>query len=65
MRAEFEAREQKLKEAYASELERLTADFNARMAAKQNEINQLKGINDEDDPTTIMPSDSKSDSGKG
>ena len=44
-RAEFEAREQKLKEAYASELERLTADFKARLAAKQNEINQLKGIN--------------------
>lgn len=65
VRAEFEAREQKLKEAYASELERLTADFNARMTAKQNEINQLKGINDEDNPTTIMPSDSKSDSGKG
>ena len=62
---EFEAREQKLKEAYANELERLTADFNARLAAKQNEINQLKGINDEDNPTTTMPSDSKSDSVKG
>ena len=46
VRAEFEAREQKLKEAYASELEKLTADFNARLAAKQNEINQLKGISD-------------------
>ena len=45
MRAEFEAREQKLKEAYANELERLTSNFNARLAAKQNEINQLKGIN--------------------
>ena len=43
--AEFEAREQKLKEAYASELERLTSNFNARLAAKQNEISQLKGIN--------------------
>ena len=42
---EFEAREQKLKEAYANELEKLTADFNARLAAQQNEINQLKGIN--------------------
>ena len=42
---ELEAREQKLKEAYANELERLTSDFNARLAAKQNEINQLKGIN--------------------
>ena len=46
VRAEFEAREQKLKEAYANELEKLTADFNARLAAKQNEINQLKGISD-------------------
>ena len=46
MRAEFEAREQKLKEAYANQLEKLTADFNARLAAKQNEINQLKGISD-------------------
>ena len=65
VRAEFEAREQKLKEGYASELERLTSEFSARLAAKQNEINQLKGINDEDNPTTTMPSDSKSDSGKG
>ena len=46
VRAEFEAREQKLKEAYANELEKLTADFNARLAAKQDEINQLKGISD-------------------
>ena len=45
VRAEFEARERELKEAYANELEKLTADFNARLAAKQNEINQLKGIN--------------------
>ena len=44
VRAEFEAREQKLKETYASELEKLTSDFNARLAAKQNEINQLKGM---------------------
>ena len=65
VRAEFEAREQKLKEAYANELEKLTADFNARLAAKQNEINQLRGINDEDNPTTAMPSDSRSDSCKG
>ena len=46
MRAEFEARERKLKEAYANELEKLTSEFNARLAAKQNEINQLKGISD-------------------
>lgn len=61
VRAEFEAREQKLKEIYASELEKLTSDFNARLAAKQNEINQLKGINDGDNPTTTMPSNSNSD----
>ena len=65
VRAEFEAREQKLKEAYASELEKLSADFNARLAAKQDEINQLKGINDEDNRTTTMASDPKSDSSKG
>ena len=46
VRAEFEARERKLKEAYANQLEKLTVDFNARLAAKQNEINQLKGILD-------------------
>lgn len=62
MRAEFEAREQKLKEAYASELEKLTSEFNARLAAKQNEINQLKGISDKDDPTTTMSGDSNTDS---
>ena len=61
VRAEFEAREQKLKETYASELEKLTSDFNARLAAKQNEINQLKGINEGDNPTTTMPGNSNSD----
>ena len=65
VRAEFEAREQKLKEAYASELEKLTSEYNARLATKQNVINQLKGINDVDNPTTTMPSDPKSDSSKG
>ena len=58
VRAEFEAREQKLKETYASELEKLTSDFNARLVAKQNEINQLRGINDEDNPTTTMSGNS-------
>lgn len=62
VRAEFEARERKLKETYARELEKLTSDFNARLAAKQNEINQLKGIDDGDSPTTTMPGDSNSDS---
>lgn len=59
---ELEAREQKLKETYANELEKLTSDFNARLAAKQNEINQLKGINDGDNPTTTMPGNSNPDS---
>lgn len=47
--AEFEAREQKLKVAYAHEREKLDSDFKARLAATQNELNQLKGINAEDD----------------
>ena len=54
VRAEFEAREQKLKETYASELEKLTSDFNARLAAKQNEINQLKGMGLNYAHSTIM-----------
>ncbi len=62
VRAEFEAREQDLKAAYAKSLEKLTSDFNARLAAKQNEINQLKGIGDDDTPTTTMPSGSNSGS---
>ena len=51
--AEFEAREQKLKIAYAHEREKLDSDFKARLAATQNELNQLKGIYAEDDTTTI------------
>ena len=43
IRAEFEAREQKLKEAYAHEREKLTSDFNARLAAYQDELDRLKG----------------------
>ena len=62
VRAEFEAREQKLKETYAQSLEKLTSDFNARLAAKQNEINKLKGIDDGNNPTTTMPGGSSSDS---
>lgn len=61
VRAEFEAREQKIKETYTNELEKLTSDFNARLAAKQNEINQLKGINDGDNPTTTMTGNSNAD----
>lgn len=43
VRAEFEAREQKLKEAYAHEREKLTYDFNARLAVCQEELDRLKG----------------------
>lgn len=43
IRAEFEAREQKLKEAYAHEREKLTYDFNARLAVCQEELDHLKG----------------------
>ena len=43
IRAEFEAREQKLKEAYAHEREKLTSDFNARLAICQDELDRLKG----------------------
>lgn len=43
IRAEFEAREQKLKKAYAHEREKLTSDFNARLAVYQDELDRLKG----------------------
>lgn len=43
IRAEFEAREQKLKEAYAHEREKQASDFNARLAAQQDELDRLKG----------------------
>lgn len=43
IRAEFEVREQKLKEAYAHEREKLTSDFNARLAVYQDELDRLKG----------------------
>lgn len=36
IRAEFEAREQKLKEAYAHKREKLTSDLNARLAVYQD-----------------------------
>lgn len=42
IRAEFEVREQKLKEAYAHEREKLTSDFNARIAVYQDELDRLK-----------------------
>ena len=43
IRAEYELREQKLEEAYAHEREKLTSDFNARLAAYQDELDHLKG----------------------
>lgn len=57
--AEFEAREQKLKVAYAHEREKLDSDFKARLAAMQNELNQLKGINAEDDLKSITENKTK------
>lgn len=57
--AEFEAREQKLKVAYAHEREKLDSDFKARLAAMQNELNQLKGINAEDDLVIISENKAK------
>ena len=62
IRAEFEARERKLKETCAHEIEKITSDFKTQLAAKQNEINALKGIDDGDAPTTTMPG-SSSESG--
>lgn len=41
--AEFEAREQKLEEAYKHECENLTSYFNARLAVCQGELDRLKG----------------------
>lgn len=43
VRAEFEAREQKLEEAYAQEREKLTSDFNTSLAVYQDELEGLKG----------------------
>ena len=57
--AEFKAREQKLKVAYAHEREKLDSDFKARLAAMQNELNQLKGINAENEPVIISENKTK------
>lgn len=43
IRAEYELREQKLKEAYVHKLEKLTSVFNARLAVCQDELDRLKG----------------------
>lgn len=42
VRAEYEMREKKLKEEYARQLDKMSAESTARLAAKQNEINALK-----------------------
>lgn len=57
--AGFEAREQKLKVAYAHEREKLDSDSKARLAAMQNEFNQLKGINAENEPAIISENKTK------
>ena len=43
VRTEFDAREQKLEEAYKQECEKLTSYFNARLAVCQDELDRLKG----------------------
>ena len=43
IRTEYELREQKLEEAYAHDREKLTSDFNARLAVCQDELDRLKG----------------------
>ena len=45
VRAEYEMRERKLKEELSRQLGRLTSEFEARLAAKDYEINTLKGEN--------------------
>lgn len=45
IRAEFEVREQKLKEAYAHEREKHASDFIARLAVCQDELDHLTGSN--------------------
>ena len=43
VRSEYETRERKLKEEFSRQLDRQAAEFNVRLAAKQNEINALRG----------------------
>ena len=59
VRSEFEVREQELEKAYTCEREKLTSKFNARLEATQNELNQLKGINAEDDLKIISENKAK------
>ena len=55
VRSEFEAREQELEKAYTCEREELTSKFNARLEAMHNELNQVKGLPDGDNSTSILP----------
>lgn len=55
VRSEFEAREQELEKAYTCEREELTSNFNARLEAMHNELNQVKGLPDGDNSTSILP----------
>ena len=42
VRAEYEMRERELKEEFSSQLEKMSAEFETRLAAKDNEINSLR-----------------------
>ena len=58
VRAEYETRERQLKEEFSRQLDRLSSEFEARLAAKQNEINSLKGDDGGeggDTPSTSLP----------
>lgn len=55
VRSEFEVREQELEKAYTCEREKLTSKFNARLEAMHNELSQVKGLPDGDNPTSILP----------
>lgn len=55
VRSEFEVREQELEKAYTCEREKLTSKFNARLEAMHNELNQVKGLPDGDNSTSILP----------
>lgn len=55
VRSEFEVREYELEKAYTCEREKLTSKFNARLEAMHNELNQVKGLPDGDNSTSILP----------
>lgn len=51
--AEFKVREQELGKAYTCEREKLDSDFKACLEAMQNELSEVKGLPDGDNPTSI------------